>query len=183
MICGAINRSFTIPPRSANHEVLANYTFERDSLLLSLAPHMHLRGKDFLYEALYPDGRREVLLSVPGYDFNWQTMYRLAEPKLMPAGTRLNCIAHFDNSEGNLNNPDPGATVGFGWQSFEEMMVGFFEAAPAREGLESENRWAFAFKIPFSADQILAAVLTMVNLTIVSVLVFRIIRSRLSRPE
>jgi peroxiredoxin len=183
MICGAINRSFAIPPRSANHEVRANYTFDRDSLLLALGPHMHLRGKDFLFEAAYPDGRREVLLSVPRYDFNWQTMYRLAEPKLMPAGSRLNCVAHFDNSEGNLNNPDPGATVGFGWQAFDEMMVGFFEAAPARDGVLTENRWLPRFSVSYSIDQVLVVALTAVNLVLVSVLVVRAVRARFSRSK
>ena len=68
---------------------------------------MHLRGKDFKYEAEYPDGTREVLLDVPHYDFNWQIRYMLQQPKLMPKGTRLHCTAHFDNSADNLANPDP----------------------------------------------------------------------------
>ena len=71
---------------------------------------MHLRGKSFLYEAVLPGGERETLLEVPRYDFNWQTAYRLAEPKELPEGTRLHCVAHFDNSEDNLNNPDPTKT-------------------------------------------------------------------------
>jgi peroxiredoxin len=183
IISGAVNSRFQIPPGASNYEVRSEYVFKQDALLLTLTPHMHFRGKDFLYEALYPDGRREVLLSVPRYDFGWQTMYRLAKPKLMPQGTVLNCVAHFDNSDRNLNNPNPAAAVTFGWQSFEEMMVGFFETSPAKEGLISANRWAFAFKIPFSADQILAVVLTTVNISIVSVLIFRIIRSRLSHPK
>jgi peroxiredoxin len=182
-ICGAINSDFVIPPRSPDYAVRSSYTFQRDSLLLSLAPHMHLRGKDFLFEATYPDGRYEVLLWVPRYDFGWQTMYRLDSPKLMPEGTVLNCVSHFDNSEGNLNNPDPSAAVRFGWQSFEEMMVGFFEIAPAQEGLIAENRWALAFKFPFSSEQILAVVLTMVNITIVGVLIVRMIRARLARSN
>src|ERR1700693_461039 len=99
--CAAFNRDFRIPPGAANYEVRSRYIFQRDSLLLTLTPHMHLRGKDFLYEALYPDGRREILLSVPRYDFDWQTMYQLAKPKLIPKGTVLSCLAHFDNSEGN----------------------------------------------------------------------------------
>jgi hypothetical protein len=76
-----------------------------------------------------------VLLDVPRYDFGWQTNYRLAEPKLMPRGTRLDCLAHFDNSADNLNNPDPKVPVRFGDQTFEEMMIGFFESTPAAEDL------------------------------------------------
>ena len=97
--------------------------------MLDLTPHMHLRGKAFRYEVTYPDGRHEVLLDVPNYDFGWQTSYRLTEPKLMPRGTRMDCFAKFDNSEDNLNNPDPKASVRFGDQTFEEMMIGFFDVA------------------------------------------------------
>jgi len=180
MICGAINRDFTIPPHAPNQEVRASYIFQRDSLLLSFAPHMHLRGKDFVYEAVYPDGRRETLLSVPRYDFNWQTMYRLAEPKVMPKGAVLQCVAHFDNSDGNLNNPDPGSTVHFGWQSYDEMMVGFFEIAPAQEGLLHEPLLSAFHKVPFSLDQILAVVLTTINVAILGVLGFRMLRRKTS---
>ena len=111
----------------------SRYIFRQDTTLLTLMPHMHLRGKAFRYEATYPDGKKEVLLDVPRYDFGWQTNYRLAEPKFMPVGTRMDCFAHFDNSDDNLNNPDPKATVRFGDQTFEEMMIGFFEATPAHE--------------------------------------------------
>jgi hypothetical protein len=107
--------------------------FTNDALLLTLMPHMHLRGKAFRYEATYPDGRHEVLLDVPRYDFGWQTNYRLSEPKLMPRGTRMDCYAVFDNSPDNLNNPDPKVPVRFGDQTWEEMMIGFFEATPAHE--------------------------------------------------
>src|SRR5262249_17161176 len=107
--------------------------FVDDANLLTLMPHMHLRGKAFRYEATYPDGKKEVLLDVPHYDFGWQTNYRLAEAKFMPRGTRLDCYAEFDNSEDNLNNPDPKVRVRLGDQTFEEMMIGFFEATPAHE--------------------------------------------------
>ena len=100
-----------------------------EALLLGLAPHMHLRGKSFLYEAIFSDGKKEVLLDVPRYDFNWQTTYRLAEPKKLPAGTKVHCVAHFDNSENNLNNPDPKARVRWGDQTWNEMMIGYFEIA------------------------------------------------------
>ena len=84
-----------------------------------------MRGKDMTYIAHYPDGRAETLLSVPNYDFNWQHTYLLAEPKLLPAGTKIEVIAHFDNSTANRFNPDPTATVRWGDQTWEEMMIGF----------------------------------------------------------
>ena len=105
----ASNRRCTIPPGAKNYRVEATYTFANDSLMLSLFPHMHLRGKSFRYTAQYPDGRSEILLDIPRYDFNWQNGYQFAEPKLMPAGTKLHCVAHYDNSKQNLANPDPTA--------------------------------------------------------------------------
>jgi peroxiredoxin len=129
----ALNAVFQIPPGNGDFPVKARYIFRDDSLLLTLMPHMHLRGKAFRYEVTYPDGKKEVVLDVPRYDFGWQTNYRLAEPKLMPRGTRMDCYAVFDNSPDNLNNPDPTKTVSFGDQTFEEMMIGFFEATPAHE--------------------------------------------------
>ncbi len=98
-----------------------------------MTPHMHLRGKSFRYEAVYPDGRREILLDVPKYDFNWQLKYILAEPKRMPRGTVLHCTATYDNSEDNLVNPDPSKAVRWGDQSYEEMMIGFFDTIPVVE--------------------------------------------------
>jgi peroxiredoxin len=124
------NRWFTIPPGEDNHEVISQHKFGKDALLATLFPHMHLRGKSFRYVAHYPDGSQEILLDVPRYDFNWQLRYVLAEPKLMPKGTRLECIAHFDNSEGNLANPNPRDTVRWGDQTWEEMMLGFFSTLP-----------------------------------------------------
>jgi hypothetical protein len=93
---------------------------------------MHVRGKSFSYEAVYPDGRRETILDVPRYDFNWQTSYRLAEPKPLPAGTRMHCVAHYDNSENNPSNPNPKATVRWGDQTWNEMMIGYFDIAVPR---------------------------------------------------
>lgn len=129
----APNQRFEIPPGDSNHEVTSRHTFKQDSRLLTLTPHMHLRGKSFRYEAEYPDGRREVLLDIPRYDFNWQLRYHLAEPKLMPAGTQLFCTAHFDNSEENLANPDPTKPVRWGDQTWEEMMIGYFTTLPVEE--------------------------------------------------
>lgn len=102
-------------------------SYKHDLTILSYAPHMHVRGKAFSYEAVYPDGKREMLIDIPRYDFNWQTSYELAEAKTLPPGTRVHCVAHWDNSENNLANPDPTATVNWGDQTFEEMMIGFFD--------------------------------------------------------
>lgn len=126
---------FRIPPGASDHRIEATHEFRQDRLLYSLMPHMHLRGKSFRYEALYPDGRQEVLLDVPEYDFEWQHIYELAQPQLMPEGTRLHCTAVFDNSAENLWNPDPTATVRFGLQTSEEMMIGFFETALVEQDL------------------------------------------------
>jgi len=133
------NYAFRIPPGAPHHEVTADYVFGRDVLLLTLMPHMHLRGHDFRFDVEYPDGSAEMLLSVPRYDFGWQTVYALAEPKRIPAGSTLHCVAHFDNSEDNLNNPDPTATVTFGEQTWDEMMIGFFEIALADQDLIEER--------------------------------------------
>jgi peroxiredoxin len=129
------NTAFRIPPGDGNHEVTARHLFLKDTLLLNLTPHMHVRGKDFKYVAEYPDGTKEVLLDVPHYDFNWQLRYMLAEPKLMPKGTRLHCTAHFDNSTENLANPDPTATVTYGDQTWEEMMFGFYTSVDPKQDL------------------------------------------------
>jgi hypothetical protein len=87
---------------------------------------MHVRGKDMTYTAIYPDGRREVLLRVPKYRADWQLDYYLATPKSLPKGTKLLVTAHFDNSAANKNNPDPTVAVSFGDQVWEEMMAGYF---------------------------------------------------------
>ncbi len=120
---------FRIPPHAPNHRVDSFYQFKDDSLILSMSPHMHLRGKDFLYELTTPDGRKETLLFVPQWDFGWQTTYVLAEPKRVPKGSTLHCVAHYDNSAENRANPDPSATVQWGEQSWEEMMFGWFDMA------------------------------------------------------
>jgi len=91
-----------------------------------MTPHMHVRGKDMTYIAHYPDGTSETLLSVPKYDFNWQLTYMLKTPKVLPKGTQVEVIAHFDNSTNNKFNPDPTKDVRWGDQTWEEMMIGFF---------------------------------------------------------
>ena len=131
----AATQNFRIPPGEANHKVEATHRFGRDMLMLAMFPHMHLRGKAFRYTAIYPSGEREILLDVPRYDFAWQNSYEFVEPKKMPRGTRLFCEAWFDNSEANLANPDPTDTVRWGDQTWEEMMIGYFDATPAEEGV------------------------------------------------
>ena len=131
----------TIPPGEAGHQVAQTWELKRDVLLLAFFPHMHLRGKSFRYEAVYPDGRGEILLDVPRYDFNWQHRYVLAEPKRLPAGSRLVCTAVYDNSAGNPNNPDPAATVKAGTQSWDEMFNGYFDVCLADEDLTQPVPW------------------------------------------
>ncbi len=127
----AINTRFKLLPGQDNQEVTAQTTIRHDSLLFSLFPHMHLRGKSFRYTANYPDGRSEVLLDIPRYDFNWQNTYEFAEPKRMPARTVIECVAQFDNSANNPANPDPTETVRWGDQTWQEMMIGYFDVALA----------------------------------------------------
>ena len=88
MVTSAVNFVFQIPPGADDFGVRSRYIFKKDATLLTLMPHMHLRGKAFRYDVTYPDGKNETILSVPQYDFGWQTNYRLAEPKLLPTGTR-----------------------------------------------------------------------------------------------
>lgn len=131
------NRFFQIPPGDGNYEVRSHHRFDKDVRLVTMTPHMHLRGKSFRYEAEYPDGSSEVLLDVPRYDFNWQLRYRLLEPKTLPKGTKLVCIAHFDNSVDNLANPDSAATVRWGDQTWEEMMLGYFSTLPLEPDIQA----------------------------------------------
>lgn len=126
-----MNGRFQIPPGDPHHEVKSVYTFPQESVVLSLSPHMHVRGKAFKYELITPgpDGKdkREVLLNVPKYDFNWQVSYELTKPLTVPAGARIECTAVYDNSAGNPFNPDPTRRVRWGQQTYEEMMIGFVE--------------------------------------------------------
>jgi hypothetical protein len=130
----AYNVKFSIPPGAAEQESEAEFRFAKDSLLYDMSPHMHLRGSWFTYEAVYPDGKKETLLSVPRYDFKWQHLYRMTKPKLMPAGTRLVCHGAHDNSPQNPDNPDPNQTIRFGEQTFDEMFIGYFNYTDAPAG-------------------------------------------------
>ncbi len=116
-----------IPAGERDVRFEAEVAFPGPVRILSLRPHMHLRGDTFEFRAEYPDGRSETLLLVRGYDFDWQTTYRLAEPVDLPAGARLACTASYDNSDANLDNPDPGRDVSWGRETTDEMMIGFVE--------------------------------------------------------
>lgn len=139
----ALNNGFTIPPGVDDFKVEANsFGHGFDTELVALFPHMHLRGKAFKYEVKYPDGKTETLLDVPRYDFGWQSTYLLTQSIPLPKGTVLHCTAHYDNSENNRNNPDPKATVRWGDQTWEEMMIGFFDVAvPVSQADIQEHRY------------------------------------------
>jgi hypothetical protein len=117
-----------IPPNTDNYRVEVHGTLPNDAVLLSFFPHMHLRGKKFEYNIVNKDESRETLLRV-NYDFYWQLSYRLAQPRFLPAGTKLGAIAWYDNSKNNPHNPDPDSPVQWGDQTYNEMMVGFFDVA------------------------------------------------------
>ena len=122
----ATQHDFEIPPNDPNYETHSAVTLNVPAQLVWLMPHMHLRGKDFLYRVVYPTGESETLLSVPKYDFSWQIGYEEAKPLVLPKGTRIECTAHHDNSVNNAANPNPNVSVRWGDQSWEEMMMGFF---------------------------------------------------------
>ncbi|HZW29934.1 MAG TPA: redoxin domain-containing protein [Isosphaeraceae bacterium] len=121
------NMFLLIPPGAPNVEGQMTFTFPRDALVLSFMPHMHLRGISARYELTYPDGQTETLLSVPDYDFGWQSAYRLEQPLRVPKGSQLKWIGHWDNSPDNPRNPDPTKTVHWGLQTWDEMQNGWME--------------------------------------------------------
>jgi mono/diheme cytochrome c family protein len=127
----AFNVRFVIPPADPHYEVKAAYTFKQAGTLTSLFPHMHLRGGAFRYDLQYPDGKTVELLDVPHFDFNWQSYYQFKTPVDVPVGAKLLATAWYDNSDKNPFNPDPTKTVRFGEQTFEEMMIGYFDFRPA----------------------------------------------------
>jgi len=128
----AISRNFEIPAGAFDYEVSGDYVFPEDAAIQSLFPHTHLRGMRFLFELVNADGTSEDLLPLPAYDFNWQLAYDLATPRRVRAGTILRATAWYDNSDGNPNNPDPTISVGFGEQTFDEMMIGYVNWVPTR---------------------------------------------------
>ena len=126
-----INFRLRIPPRQDNVLFKAEYTLPRDTQLVSLLPHMHLRGKAFRIESIDKAGTTQMLLNVPRYDFNWQNTYVFGQPLILTEGSKLICSAWYDNSEKNPFNPDPSQTVGWGDQTWEEMLVAQFEMVAA----------------------------------------------------
>jgi len=131
----AFNWRFIIPPGVKDYPISAEYRLPQDSLLYTLTPHMHWRGKSFRFTAQYPDGSEEILLDVPRYDFNWQNIYLLDEPKRLPESTNLLLEARFDNSAENPLNPDSTKSVHWGDQTWDEMMIGTFTLSPADQDL------------------------------------------------
>jgi hypothetical protein len=116
---------FRIPPGDPNYEVKSSWMATEAVQLVALMPHMHFRGKDFKYTVTYPDGRQQTLLFVPKYDFNWQLQYDFKDYLKLPKDSRIDCVAHFDNSMNNRFNPDPAQEVRWGEQTWDEMMIGF----------------------------------------------------------
>ena len=116
-----------IPPHAENWEIGGEVMIKEAITLYAFAPHMHLRGKDVKYTLVWPDGRRQVLLDVPKFDFNWQLHYELAEPLKIPAGSKLVAVAHYDNSIKNRYNPAPHKEVFWSEQSWDEMFIPWFE--------------------------------------------------------
>ena len=129
MTMSAMNVFIKIPAGDPNYEAHSHITLSQPVDLVNMAPHMHLRGKDFLFKAVYPTGESQVLLNVPHYDFNWQLSYVENQELPLPKGTRIECTAHYDNSVNNPANPDPTKVVQWGDQTFEEMMIGFFDVS------------------------------------------------------
>jgi AhpC/TSA family len=123
----APNADFVIPPNNPHFEVKASYDFREAGRILSLFPHMHLRGAAFRYDLRLPDGRTVELLSVPRFDFNWQSYYEFRSPVEVPAGSKLLATGWYDNSRNNPWNPDPSKEVRWGPQTYEEMMIGYFD--------------------------------------------------------
>jgi mono/diheme cytochrome c family protein len=122
-----MNPNLRIPPGAPDHKVEARVTVHEDVKVTSLFPHMHVRGKAFEYEAIYPTGESQTLLRVPKYDFSWQLSYYLDRELTLPKGTQIRAIAWYDNSPNNPHNPDPKAEVFWGDQTWEEMLAGFVD--------------------------------------------------------
>lgn len=128
---GISSRGWEVPPLHENWEVGAARTFEEDTYIINMMPHMHWRGREAKYTLYTPDGKQETLLHVPRYDFAWQMTYTLKEPKFAPAGSRLEVSMWFDNSPNNTWVPDPERPVGFGSMTEDEMNIGWTEYANA----------------------------------------------------
>jgi hypothetical protein len=145
----ATNGTFLIPPGDPNFRVDASFEVGSEVSLSALHPHMHGRGKDFVYKLVYPTGESQTILSVPRYNWHWQNWYTLQQPIVLPKGTKIECTAHFDNSPNNPDNANPTRAVPWGEQSWDEMMVGFFNLVfpadtPVEKILPPKNAAAIA---------------------------------------
>jgi len=138
----AKRRDMKITPGDANYEIRGALVLPDDQLFLGVTPHMHLIGKDMSVVATLPDKTEKQLVTLKNWDFNWQESYNYQEPILLPRGTRLDLVAHFDNSAGNRRNPNqPPKLVTWGEETTDEMCIAFFEAAPTvRAERESDVR-------------------------------------------
>ncbi len=134
-----VNLGIVIPPGEANYTEMGFHLFDQDSRIVSMMPHAHVRAKAAKYTAVYPDGRRDILLNVPAYDYNWQWSYQPAEPLIVPAGTKVEVELTYDNSAANPRNPDPTATLYYREETLEEMFVGFIESVPV-EGVQPKPK-------------------------------------------
>lgn len=141
---GIENIFFKIPAGAERHQATACWKPKEDINVYGLMPHMHYRGAAMEYKATYPDGKSEVLLNVPNYDFGWQTNYKLAEPKLIPKGTKIQVTAYYDNSAKNKFNPDPGKVVRWGDPTYDEMLIGYIDYIPERKAVPGMDAKAMA---------------------------------------
>ena len=129
------DRDLNIPPGAADHIESIERPAPFDLNVMAFMAHMHVRGKAFRYDLTLPDGKKEVLLDIPRYDFNWQLRYEYKQPRLIPRGSKVKVTAVYDNSPGNKANPDPAKLVKWGSQTYEEMMIGYIEYfQPLRDG-------------------------------------------------
>jgi len=125
-IAALLNQNFTLPAGKADARVDAEMTLNQDMTFYSLLPHTHVRGRKWEVSVTYPDGRNEVVLAVPNYDFNWQTDYIFKEPLKLPKGTKVHTTAWYDNSPASKTNPDPTKDVHWGDQTWQEMQFTAF---------------------------------------------------------
>jgi hypothetical protein len=139
---GAVQSNFVIPAGAPNHQVTSEFVFKEDSHIDSLHPHMHMRGKNFKYTLVYPDGKSKVLLWIPRWDFGWQLTYVFKEEVFAPKGSKLVCVAHYDNSINNKFNPDPTKDVRWGDQTWEEMMIGYVDYTLDKQDLRKQPQAA-----------------------------------------
>jgi hypothetical protein len=130
-----MNPRFMIPAGAADHAVESGLEFTEDVTIYNITPHTHLRGKRWEHRVTYPDGRTEIILSVPNYDFNWQTDYQFVTPLKLPKGAKLQAVAHYDNSKDNKANPDSTKDVYWGDQTWEEMMYTGFNYSVDKDRL------------------------------------------------